>query len=113
MIDLNLCLLLAEEELPPGAAFMQFVPIIVVGVLGYLLFMRPMATERKKQQETLSALKKNDRIITIGGIIGTVADPSADGDLITIKVDDGTRMKFRKSAIQGLYEPPKDADKKS
>ena len=92
---------------------MQFVPIIVVGVLGYLLFMRPMSNERKKQRETLTSLKKNDQIITIGGIIGNVADPSVDGDLITIKVDDGTRMKFRKTAIQGLYEPPKETGKKS
>lgn len=111
MIDLNLLLILAqgEEKVPPGAAIMQFIPIIVVGVLGYMLFMRPMAGERRKQQEALSALKKNDRIITIGGIIGTVADLSNDGDLITIKVDDGTRIKFRKSAIQGLYEPGSDS----
>ncbi len=111
MIDIDSLLILAED-VPPSAQFMQFVPIIVVGVLGYMLFMRPMANERKKQQEALGALKKNDRIITIGGIVGTVADLSNDGDLITIKVDDGTRIKFRRSAVQGLYEAPSSDSKK-
>lgn len=95
----------AEGGGPPGV--FNFVPLIVMGVLFYLLFMRPQMAERKKQQEAVGALKKNDRIVTIGGIIGTVADTS-DGDLITIKVDDGTRMKFRRSAITGLYQEPED-----
>lgn len=108
MIDFNLCLTLAQD--PPAkpegaAAFLQFVPLIVMGVLGYMLFIKPMSRERKKQQEALSALKKNDRVITIGGIVGTVADLSNESDLITIKVDDGTRIKFRRSAIQGPYNP--------
>lgn len=111
MIDINSLLILAQDA-KPGAGFVQVVPLIVIGVFGYLLFMRPMANERKKQQAALGALKKNDRIITIGGIIGTIADLSNDDDLITIKVDDGTRIKFRRSAIQGLYEAPSSDSKK-
>ncbi|MFK7821183.1 MAG: preprotein translocase subunit YajC [Planctomycetaceae bacterium] len=120
MFNFDGLLILAEEaaekapkEISPLAQFMGFVPLIAVAVFGYLILFRGQSAEKKKQQSLMDGLKKNDRVMTIGGIIGTVADPSADGDLITIKVDDGTRMKFRKSAISGLYEAPKDADKKS
>ncbi len=115
MIAQFLLILAQEAEKAPKAApganqqspFGMMVPLLVMGVLFYLLFMRPQMNERKKQQDAVQALKKNDRIVTIGGIIGTVADAS-DGDLITIKVDDGTRMKFRRSAIQGPYQEPED-----
>jgi len=48
-------------------------------------------------------LKKNDKVLTVGGIIGTIADLSNDGSRVTLKVDDGTRIKFTRSSIQGLY----------
>jgi len=87
--------------------YIQFGPLIVMGVLFYFILLRPGMNERKRQQQAVSALKKNDRIVTAGGVVGTVADAS-EGDLITIKVDDGTRMKFRRSAIQGLYQEPEE-----
>lgn len=93
----------------PKAApwYIQFGPLIFMGLLFYFILLRPGMNERKKQAAAVSALKKNDRIVTVGGIIGTVADAS-EGDLITIKVDDGTRMKFRRSAVQGLYQEPEE-----
>ena len=103
----------AAEVVDPAAKkkaapwYIQFGPLIVMGVLFYFILLRPGMNERKRQQQAVSTLKKNDRIVTVGGVVGTVADAS-EGDLITIKVDDGTRMKFRRSAIQGLYQEPEE-----
>ena len=54
-------------------------------------------------------MKKNDRVVTAGGIIGSVANISVDGKEITLKVDDNTRIKFLRSSItQVLGEESKD-----
>jgi preprotein translocase subunit YajC len=59
-------------------------------------------------------MKKNDRIITIGGLIGTVASISNDGKEVTIKVDDNTRLKFLSNSIREVIsEKSKDDDDKS
>ena len=111
MFDLQMCLLLAADEkaVPPGAWLLQLVPFLFVGYLAYILLIRP---DRRKQQQTLGSLKKNDRVVTVGGLIGTVVEIPAEGDdLITLKVDDNTRIKFRKSAVQGPYTPPAEKKK--
>ena len=61
---------------------------------------RPQRNEQKRHQELLGSLKKNDQVQTVGGIIGTVVTVS--DDYVTIKVDDNTRLKIRRSSIQGL-----------
>ncbi len=69
----------------------------------------PQRREQKKRDQMLSTMKKNDRVLTAGGIIGMVANISADGKEITLKVDDNTRIKFLRSSItQVLGEESKD-----
>lgn len=109
------------EEGGPGAAppnpLMQMAPMLIMFVvLFYFIVMRPQQREQRKRQDVLSALKKNDKVLTIGGIIGTIVDFSSDGQRITLKVDDGTRIKFTRSSIQGPYDEKAEtesADKKS
>ena len=76
--------------LPPIAAFL---------VLGFFLIVLPQRRERQKHQSLITNLKKNDRVETIGGILGTVANVSPDGREVTIKVDDSTRIRFLARAI--------------
>ena len=74
----------------------------------YFLLIRPQKREREKQDQTLKALKKNDRVVTIGGIIGTIANIEPDSKVVTLRVNDSTRMDFLRSAIQGPYAEAKD-----
>ena len=87
---------------PPegGGGFMTFMPLVAIIAIFYFLILRP---QRKKQQETqkmLSAIKKNDRVMTIGGVIGSVVAVS-DSE-VTLKVDESANVKitFIRSAIQ-------------
>ena len=78
-------------------------PLILFAMLGlvmYFLMLRPQSKERKKREAMLSAVKKNDRVVTIGGILGTVI--SVKDDEITLKVDESsnTKITFTRSAIQ-------------
>lgn len=87
---------------PPALQFFQspMIPIAVAVLLMYFLMMRSKTGETKKRDQMLSQLKKNDRIQTIGGILGTVIE-TRDNEVV-VKVDEAsnTKMRFVRSAIQ-------------
>ena len=98
---------------PPTVAegFGSMVPMLVAFmVMFYFIVMRPQQKEQQKRKDLLSELKKNDKVLTIGGIIGTIVDFSNDGARVTLRVDDGTRIKFTRSSIQGTYDEKAEAD---
>ncbi|MFN8709649.1 MAG: preprotein translocase subunit YajC, partial [Planctomyces sp.] len=64
----------------------------------------------RKRQETLARLKKNDKVVTTGGMIGTIVDFSGDGTRVTLKVDDSTRIRFLRSSIQGLLDDKSETE---
>lgn len=113
---LNFTLLLAEEAAPAGDPPNPWggllPPMVLIAVFYYFMLLRPRAAEERKRKEFLAGLKKNDRVVTAGGIIGSVANVSNDGNEITLKVDDNTRIKFRRSSISTVLTDDKDdADK--
>ncbi|MBL6706007.1 MAG: preprotein translocase subunit YajC [Planctomycetaceae bacterium] len=88
-------------------------PMIMIAVFYYFMLLRPRAAEERKRKAMLDGLKKNDRVVTAGGIIGTVAQVSTDGKEVTLKVDDSTRIKFRRSSISSVLTDEKDDAAKS
>jgi len=99
------------QEQPPG--WFQFVPFGVMALLFWMLLIRPQQNEQRRRRELMAQLKKNDRVVTNGGLIGTIADISADGRFVTLKVDDSTRIRFLRSSIHGpLDEKPESPEKK-
>lgn len=104
-------LLFAEGEEGGGGGFSMLMPLIVmIIVLYYFVVIRGNRRDRDGRESMLNSLKKNDRVLTIGGIIGTVASTSADGREVTLKIDDNTRMKVLRSAIQGPLKEAKEQD---
>ncbi|QDT97886.1 preprotein translocase subunit YajC [Gimesia aquarii] len=107
--------LLAEEapakDAPAPPQIIQFLPIIAIVIFFYLIMFRPQQKERARREKALGELKKNDRVVTIGGIIGTIASISDNEQEVVIKIDDNSRLKVRRSAIQGLYEEDKKDSK--
>ncbi len=67
-------------------------PIIVVF---YFFMMRPQQREQAKRRDMLGALKKNDRVLTAGGIYGVVTNIHREADEVTLKVDEATNTKLR------------------
>jgi preprotein translocase subunit YajC len=104
----------ANENPPAGDPFLQMLlPMIVIGLFFYFVMLRPQRREQAKRDELLKQLKKNDRVVTIGGILGTIANMSADGKEVTVKVDDNTRIRMLRSSIQSVLteEPPEESPK--
>jgi preprotein translocase subunit YajC len=76
-----------------------FVPLMLVLVVLWVVVLRGKQKQEKQRQQMLSDLKKNDRIETIGGLLGTVLEVR-DGEVV-IKADENnnTKLRFRRSAI--------------
>jgi preprotein translocase subunit YajC len=77
------------------------IPLLVTVLVFYMLMLRPDHKKRKEMEQRLAAIKKNDHIVTIGGIYGTVVAALPDSKFITIRVDDsnGTKLKILRSAV--------------
>jgi preprotein translocase subunit YajC len=81
----------------PMGGLMSFAPFILIIGIFYFLIIRPQNKKRKETEKMLSALKKGDKIVTIGGIHGTIQ--SAKESTVVVRVDDNTRIEFSRSAI--------------
>ena len=72
-------------------------PIILIFAIFYFLLIRPQQKQQKKHQQVLTQLKKNDEVVTSGGIHGTIVN--VDDETVTLRVDDNARIKFQKNTI--------------
>ncbi len=83
-----------------AGSYMQFGFIaLMIGVF-YFFMIRPQQKKAKEQETFRAGLKPGDKVQTIGGLHGTIASVESDGTVIIFV--DRIRMKFEKSAIQGL-----------
>ena len=89
----------AGAEGGPGM-LMTFLPFIAIILIFYFLIIRPQSKKRKETEKMLSALKKGDKIVTIGGIYGTIH--STKETTVIVKVDDNTKLEFLRSAISNI-----------
>jgi len=108
--DLSFAALLAQQD--TQNPFVMLLPILVIGVLFYVLMIRPEKRRRSEVTQMQEGLKKNDRVVTIGGIIGTVVNtPPATGE-VTIRVDDSnnTRLRMVRSSISRVLGDEKSVD---
>ncbi len=81
-----------------------FVMMSLVMVVFYFFMIRPQQKKQQEVQKTIANLKKGDRVVTIGGIIGTVTGIQNDYLVIKTGDNDNTKMEVLKSAVSGLRE---------
>ena len=81
----------ADAEMSGGQMFiatlLQMSPILIMVLVMYFLMIRPERKRRKKEKAMLDALKRGDRICTIGGIYGTIVDIKDDTITLTVGRD--------------------------
>ena len=92
-------LILLAQEKPQGGLFSMLLgplfPFIVIGILFYLLLIRPERRKKAEMSQMLDALQKNDRVVTIGGIYGVVVNAQKGSEDVTIRVDESSNTKLR------------------
>lgn len=82
-----------------GNIWGMILPFALMILVLYFLMIRPQQKRQKEHTKMLSELKKGDRIITTGGMYGTIFGFSEDENKIIIKISDEVKMEFLKSAI--------------
>ena len=88
---------------PTSSLLTMILPFGLLILLMYFLMIRPQQKAEKKKREMLNAVKKDDNIVTIGGIYGTVTDVNDEEDIVTIAVGpEKTRFMIKKSAIASI-----------
>jgi len=91
----------AAPAAPPFNILLVILPILVLMVVFSAVAQRK---ERKRREALLSSVKKHDRVLTTGGVIGSVLETS--GDTVVLKVDENSnvRMTFSRSAVQQILK---------
>ena len=93
-----------------GGGIAAFLPFILIMIIIYFLMIRPQ-TKRQKEKETMrEGIKKGDKVITMGGIYGTVQGFKEKGRQAVIKVDNNTNITINRTAIAGLAGKVKDEE---
>ncbi|NBW95600.1 MAG: preprotein translocase subunit YajC [Planctomycetia bacterium] len=72
----------------------SYLPFVLVMAAAWFLLYKPERERMKKQQELLSGLKKNDRVLTTGGIYGTVANVDRAAEKVSLKVDESENVRL-------------------
>lgn len=81
-----------------------WLPIILIFAIMYFLIFRPQAKKQKQHRMMLDALKKGDKIITAGGIYGTVLSVKEKENSVIVKIDDNTKIELVKSSVAQVVE---------
>ena len=93
-----------------GGGIAAFLPFFLIMVIIYFLMIRPQGKKRKEKQNMLGALKKGDKVITIGGIHGTVVGIKNQGKIFVLKIDKNLNININRSAIAGLANSVTEQD---
>ncbi|HVG72849.1 MAG TPA: preprotein translocase subunit YajC [Vicinamibacterales bacterium] len=110
MTNLNTLIALAAPAQGGSASpWLQFVPFILVLAIFYFIILLPMKKRQQKVQAFLAALKVNDRVITSGGIYGTIT--KAGDTSVQLQIANNVRIEVSRAAIVGYQgqEPVGDA----
>lgn len=92
-----------------GAMVMMFMVLIAM----YLLLVWPKQSQAKKAQKMIDALKKNDKVMTTSGMIGTIHSIDKEQGEVVLKVDDSnnTKIKFSIGAVYFVFQDKSESEK--
>nr|WP_083964039.1 preprotein translocase subunit YajC [Shimazuella kribbensis] len=85
----------------------SIVYIVVMFALLYFVLIRPQNKQRKEQAQLLTSLKKGDKVVTIGGLHGSIVE--LNESRVTLKVSDTTRVVFERGAIKSKISDKAEA----
>jgi preprotein translocase subunit YajC len=83
-----------------GALIAQILPIVAIGLVFYFIVIAPASKQRRRTQEMLNSLKKGDRVVTSGGIYGTIQ--GVEPEVVYLKIAENVKVKLARSAITGV-----------
>lgn len=94
------------QQSAPGQGLVGFLPIVFVIAIFYLIVIMPARKRQKKLQEMIDSLKTGDKVITTGGIFGTVV--ALRGDRLQLRIADNVKVDISRSAVASLQQPEQE-----
>lgn len=93
------------------ASLLTFMVPLFAGV--YFLILLPQQRQERQRRRMMESIKKNDRVLTVGGVYGVVVSVDAGQDRLSIRVDDekGVKLTITKSSVAQVIASDKDKDK--
>jgi len=85
-----------------GGGMASLIPLVLIIVIFYFLLIRPQQKRLKAHQAMIGELKKGDKIVTSGGIIGTVHD--VNEDIVRVEIAEKVRIKVKRDTISSLAD---------
>jgi preprotein translocase subunit YajC len=93
-------------QIPGTSALTGLLPILFILVIFYLFLILPAQRRQKKTTQMLQALKNGDKVITNGGIYGTIV--GLEGDAVQLRIADQVKIKLSRSAISAVQPDSKE-----
>ncbi len=87
-----------------AAGFESFIPLILIFVVFYFLLIRPQQKKAKQHKEVLSSIKRGDKIVTGGGIIGEVTKATEGNDELTVEIAEGVKVKVDRRMVASMVD---------
>ena len=83
-----------------NAMLTQILPFLLIFVVFYFLLIRPQQKRQRERAAMLGAVQKGDKVVTIGGLHGTV--DAIDDNTVTLRVNESTKLTFERSAVNSV-----------
>ena len=102
---------LAQQN--PGGGYnpiAAFLPLLIIFAIFYFLLILPQSRAEKRRKKMLESLRKGDRVVTTGGIHGTIQ--RIEGDVLTLRIAPEVNIKIDRSAVARVLKEPSENPKK-
>ena len=100
----------AAGDAGAGGGMLQLLPLVLIFVVFYFLLIRPQQKKAKMHRSMVEALSRGDKVITGGGLLGTVTKVPG-GNEIQVEIAEGVRVKVMRHTIQEILTKPQPASK--
>lgn len=87
-------------------AFIQLLPLVFIFVVFYFLLIRPQKKKQQEHQKMIQGLKKNDEVVTIGGVHGTIVNIKEQ--TFILRIDENTRIEVDKQSVSYVKKQRND-----
>ena len=94
---------------PAAFDFVSLMPLVLIFVVFYFLLIRPQQKKMKQHREMIASLKRGDRVLTSGGIIGTIVKVEEEEGVLLVEIAKDVRVRVARGTVSDLVSKPAGA----